>query len=218
MSLTLEHLTVTLHDRPIAALDLTVGAGEILTLMAPSGAGKSSVLVAIIGTLGPPFTLSGRVLLNGRDVTTLPTRSRRIGLLFQDDLLFPHLSVAGNLGFALPAKAPDRATRIDAALASVNLAGFGHRDPATLSGGERARVALMRCLLAEPQALLLDEPFSRLDAALRDQMRALVFGQARALGLPTILVTHDADDARAAAGRILDPFGQPSPPATRSKD
>lgn len=211
MSLVLQNLTITLANRPLAALDLTVAAGEVLTLMAPSGAGKSSILAAIIGTLGPPFALSGRILLDGRDVTETATRSRRIGLLFQDDLLFPHLSVAGNLGFALPQKSPDRAARIDAALASVNLAGFGPRDPATLSGGERARVALMRCLLAEPKALLLDEPFSRLDTALRDQMRALVFTRARALGLPTILVTHDAEDARAAAGRIIDPFGQPNP-------
>lgn len=207
MTLRLENLTVTLAGRRLVALDLTIGPGEIVTLMAPSGAGKSSALGAIIGTLPPDFAVTGRVLLGGRDVTALPTRLRRIGLLFQDDLLFPHLSVAGNLGFALPARLTDRSARIDSALGSAGLAGFGPRDPATLSGGERARVALLRCLLAEPQALLLDEPFSRLDTALRDQMRSLVFDRARSLGLPVLLVTHDIEDARAAAGPVLDPFG-----------
>lgn len=207
MNLRLENLTVRLGDRPVVSLDLTIAQGEIVTLMAPSGAGKSTALGAIIGTLPPAFALSGRILLDGRDVTALPTRLRRIGLLFQDDLLFPHLSVGGNLGFALPPGTTDRAARIDAALASAGLAGFAARDPATLSGGERARVALLRCLLAEPQALLLDEPFSRLDATLRDQIRGLVFDRARSLGLPVLLVTHDAEDARAAAGPVLDPMG-----------
>lgn len=207
MSLRLENLTVRLGDRPVVALNLTIAQGEIVTLMAPSGAGKSTALGAIIGTLPPAFAVSGHILLNGRDVTALPTRLRRIGLLFQDDLLFPHLSVGGNLGFALPPATTNRTERINAALASAGLAGFAARDPATLSGGERARVALLRCLLAEPQALLLDEPFSRLDTTLRDQIRSLVFDRARSLGLPVLLVTHDAEDARAAAGPVLDPMG-----------
>ncbi len=208
MTLVLDALTVTLGDRPIARLSATVRGGEVLTLMAPSGAGKSSALGAIIGSLPAVFGVTGRVLLEGADVTALPTRLRRIGLLFQEDTLFPHLSVAGNLAFALPAARPDRAARIAAALDSAGLSGFGGRDPATLSGGEKARVALMRCLLAEPRALLLDEPFSRLDAALRDQIRRFVFDRARSLGLPVILVTHDAEDARAAGGPVIDPFGR----------
>ncbi len=213
MTLVLDRLTVDLGGRRLVALDVTVAAGEVLTLMAPSGAGKSSALGAIIGTLGPEFTLSGRVLLNGQDVTALPTRLRRIGLLFQDDVLFPHLDVGGNLGFALPARTPDRKARIDDALAQAGLTGFAARDPATLSGGQRARVALMRCLLAEPRALLLDEPFSRLDAGLRDQTRRFVFDRARTLGLPVVLVTHDAQDAQAAGGRVLSPLGAPESPA-----
>ncbi len=211
MTLTLENLTVDLGDQRLVALDVTVSGGEVLTLMAPSGAGKSSALGAIIGTLPHVFTVSGRVLLDGQDVTRLPTRLRRIGLLFQDDVLFAHLTVGGNLGFALPARTPDRKRQIADALASAGLEGFADRDPATLSGGQRARVALLRCLLARPRALLLDEPFSRLDAALRDQMRSLVFDRARTLGLPVILVTHDAEDARAAAGRVLSPLGIPQP-------
>lgn len=207
MMLTLDHLTIDLGQTRIADLNLTVPPGQIVTLMAPSGAGKSSLLNAIIGTLAPAFTMSGRILLDGHDVTHQPTRLRRIGILFQDDVLFPHLSVAGNLGFALPSGHRDRRTRIEAALASAGLAGFADRDPATLSGGQRARVALLRTLLAEPRALLLDEPFSRLDSAQRDQMRRFVFDRARALGLPVILVTHDPEDARAAQGPVYSPLG-----------
>jgi putative thiamine transport system ATP-binding protein len=153
-------------------------------------------------------------VLDGCDVTALPTRARGIGLLFQDDVLFPHLSVGGNLAFALPATLRGRQARraaIEAALAKAGLAGFADRDPGTLSGGERARVALMRTLLAEPKALLLDEPFSRLDAGLRDHVRAFVLDLIRAERIPAILVTHQSDDARAAGGRIIDPLGRPVP-------
>jgi putative thiamine transport system ATP-binding protein len=131
--------------------------------------------------------------------------------MFQDDVLFPHLSVGGNLAFAIPPqiKRAERRARIEAALAAADLAGFGHRDPATLSGGQRARVALMRMLLAQPCALLLDEPFSRLDADLRAQIRGFVLDKLRAEGLPALLVTHDAEDARAAGGRVVSPLGQP---------
>lgn len=209
MTLTLQNLTVDLAGQRLVSLDVTVKRGEVLTLMAPSGAGKSTALAAIIGTLPPAFTLSGRILLDGADITTVPTRLRRIGLLFQDDVLFPHLSVGGNLGFALPPRIPDRKARIEAALASAGLAGFADRDPVTLSGGQRARVALMRSLLAEPRSLLLDEPFSRLDADLRGQIRSFVFDRARMLGLPMILVTHDPNDACAAGGPVLDPLGRP---------
>jgi putative thiamine transport system ATP-binding protein len=127
---------------------------------------------------------------------------RRVGLLFQDDLLFPHLSVAGNLGFGLK-PGPNRARIIEAALADAGLAGFGQRDPATLSGGQRARVSLLRVLLSEPEALLLDEPFSKLDPALRAQFRNFVFDSARQAGLAVLLVTHDFEDAKAAGGPIL---------------
>ena len=209
-ALVLEGLSVTLDGEQVVHLDATVPAGQVLTVMGPSGSGKSTALAAIIGTLRPPFRLSGRILLDGRDVTALPARDRRIGLLFQDDLLFPHLSVGGNLAFALPARHKGQALRralVEEALASADLAGFADRDPATLSGGQRARVALLRTLLAEPCALLLDEPFSRLDAALRAQIRAHVFDRARRLGLPVILVTHDPEDARVAGGPVLSPRG-----------
>jgi putative thiamine transport system ATP-binding protein len=130
---------------------------------------------------------------------------RRLGILFQDDLLFPHLSVAENLGFALPAglQPEERRRRIESGLAEAELPGTGERDPASLSGGERARVALMRTLLAEPRALLLDEPFARLDVALRGRFRALVFERAAARNLPVLLVSHDPADAEAAGGLAI---------------
>lgn len=207
--LTLDRLRVTRDGAALVDLDLTVAPGEILTIMGPSGSGKSTALAAIVGTLSPAFRMSGRILLDGRDLTGLPTRARRIGLLFQDDVLFPHLSVAGNLGFGLSPRlrGPDRRARIGAALAQAGLAGFADRDPGTLSGGQRARVALMRTLLAEPAALLLDEPFSRLDAGLRDQIRRFTLDRAREKGLPVILVSHDPEDARAAGGRVVTPMG-----------
>jgi putative thiamine transport system ATP-binding protein len=132
--------------------------------------------------------------------------ARRVGIQFQDDLLFPHLSVGGNLAFGLGARVRGREARrkcVEAALAEADLAGFADRDPATLSGGQRARVALMRTLLAEPRALLLDEPFNKLDAQLRDDVRRFVFDHARERELPVLLVTHDEADARAAGGRVL---------------
>lgn len=210
----LDRLEVRAKDKLIVAMDAVVKPGEVLTIMGPSGSGKSTALAAIIGTLGPDFSVSGRLVLDGCDVTALPTRARGIGLLFQDDVLFPHLSVGGNLAFALPATLRGRQARraaIEAALAKAGLAGFADRDPGTLSGGERARVALMRTLLAEPKALLLDEPFSRLDAGLRDHIRAFVLDLIRAERIPAILVTHQTDDARAAGGRIIDPLGRPVP-------
>ena len=206
MSLHLDKLSISQGGREMVALDLSIAPGEVLTIMGPSGCGKSTLLAAITGALPPAFGMSGRVELNGLDITDLPTQDRRIGLLFQDDVLFPHLSVAGNLGFGLPRATPDRAARLDDALAAAGLHGMGPRDPATLSGGQRARVALMRTLLSAPHALLLDEPFSKLDTGLRDQMRHFTFARAR--DLPTVLVTHDMDDARAAGGRVLSVTGQ----------
>jgi putative thiamine transport system ATP-binding protein len=191
--------------RVLGPLDLAVAPGESATLMGPSGSGKSSLLAFLCGTLDPAFRSQGRVLLDGQDILVLPPERRRLGILFQDDLLFPHLSVAGNLAFGLP-QALDRETRrarVAAALAEAGLAGFESRDPATLSGGQRARVALLRILLSEPRALLLDEPFGRLDAGLRERFRRLVFERAKARMLPVLLVTHDREDAEAASGKIV---------------
>jgi putative thiamine transport system ATP-binding protein len=204
--LALEGLAVALDGRSLFALDAVVAPGQAVTVMGRSGAGKSTLLAAITGALDPAFRMRGRVRLDGRDVTALPPEARRIGVLLQEELLFPHLSVGGNLAFGLPAALRGRAARrarVEAALARVGLDGFADRDPATLSGGQKARVALMRMLLSEPRALLLDEAFSRLDAALRDQIRRLVFDMARREGLPVLQVTHDLADAEAAGGPVI---------------
>jgi putative thiamine transport system ATP-binding protein len=203
--LSIEALAIEFDGRTLVALDALIAPGEALTVMGPSGSGKSTLLAALIGALPSAFGMRGRVRLNGRDVTRLPTEARRIGVMFQDDMLFPHLSVGGNLAFGLRPEVKGRAARrarIEAALADVGLAGFAARDPATLSGGQRARVALMRMLLSDPAALLLDEAFSKLDAALRDQTRRLVFELASDRRLPVLQVTHDRADAEAAGGRI----------------
>ena len=206
--------TLHLHDVHLALpgrvlferLCLTVEPGQTATLMGPSGSGKSSLLAWIGGFLDAAFTARGQVRIGDQALTELPAHARRVGILFQDDLLFPHLSVAGNLLFAVPADVrgrPARMALVEQALAQCDLAGFAERDPATLSGGQRARVALMRTLLARPLALLLDEPFGRLDASLRQEFRQFVFAHARWLGLPSLLVTHDAADAEAAGGPIV---------------
>uniref|UniRef100_UPI004047F857 ATP-binding cassette domain-containing protein n=1 Tax=Yoonia sp. TaxID=2212373 RepID=UPI004047F857 len=189
----------------IVSLSREIASGQVLTVMGPSGVGKSTLLAFITGTLSKDFSASGSVILDGHDITTAPAHQRRVGILFQDDLLFPHLSVAQNLAFGLTegGSAAARRSVVEAALEEVGLAGFGSRDPATLSGGQKARVALMRMLLSEPCALLLDEPFSRLDTALRAQVRELVFARAKARALPVLMVTHDAEDARAAGGEIV---------------
>lgn len=176
-------------------LQLHVAPGTVHTLMGDSGSGKSSVLAAVCGTLAPALRWEGEIRLNGQRIDTLPTRARRVGILFQEDLLFAHMTVRENLLFAVPA-GPQAAREALAAgaLADVEMSAFLQADPATLSGGQRARVSLARALLAQPQALLLDEPFSKLDASLRQRMRDLVFGLVRERQIPALLVTHDAAD------------------------
>ncbi len=202
----LDTVSIALNGRILLAVTHAVAPGEVLTIMGPSGSGKSTLLAFIGGFLDPAFQASGRVLADGVDLTALPAEERHAGILFQDPLLFPHMSVAGNLVFAIPPNVKGKAARLaraDTALAGVGLDGMGERDPDTLSGGQKARVALARVLLSSPRALLLDEPFSKLDQDLRRQMRELVFARARDAGLPVILVTHDEADAEAALGPVI---------------
>lgn len=189
----------------LVALSRVIAPGEVLTLMGPSGVGKSTLLSYVTGTLAPVFQAEGRILLDGNDITDARPDKRRVGILFQDDLLFPHLSVGANLAFGLSpgGSKSERTAKIEMALADVGLEGYASRDPGTLSGGQKARVALMRMLLSEPCALLLDEAFSRLDAELRAQVRKLVFDRAKARDLPVLMVTHDAEDAAAAGGEVI---------------
>ena len=193
-------------ERLIEQFSLTVGPGEITTVMGPSGSGKSTLLAFACGTLDPAFSEKGQVFINGIDITHFPPEKRRMGILFQDDLLFPHLSVGENLAFGLPRglSRDERRARIDDALADADMEKFAERDPATLSGGQRARIALLRTLAAEPRVLLLDEPFSKLDVKLREKFRCFVFQHAIEQSLPTLLVTHDPADAAAAGGPMIE--------------
>ena len=175
---------------------LNVGAGEIVTVMGQSGSGKSSLLSYIGGDLSDAFEASGRVTLNTAPINHLPPEKRGIARLFQDDLLFPHMTVGENLLFAVPRQPQaERHAMMRMALQRAELEGFENRAPHTLSGGQRQRVALMRALLAKPKAILLDEPFGKLDKSLRQQMRDYVFSHINTREIPAVLVTHDRDDA-----------------------
>ncbi|HNW00601.1 MAG TPA: ATP-binding cassette domain-containing protein [Burkholderiaceae bacterium] len=196
MTLDINVQRLATRNRTLAQeLHLSVPGGVIHTIMGTSGSGKSSLLAAVCGTLDESLTFEGRVTLNGRRIDQLPTEKRRVGILFQEDLLFAHMTVRENLLFAVPpGMAAEREERVKQGLQDLEMAEFAHSDPATLSGGQRARVALMRALLADPLALLLDEPFSKLDAALRERMRQFVFALVRKRQIPVLMVTHDESD------------------------
>jgi putative thiamine transport system ATP-binding protein len=201
----LGNIIICLGESPLISVTATVPPGSVFTVMGPSGSGKSTLLSFIGGFLDPAFRAQGTVSVDGIDLLALPPEQRRAGVLFQDPLLFPHMSVGSNIAFAIPAEISDRKLRRRMAaeiLKEMELPGYEDRDPATLSGGQKARVALARVLVSQPRLLLLDEPFSKLDMALRSQMRALVFARARSAGLPVILVTHDEADAEAAGGAV----------------
>ncbi len=204
MALGLEQVGITLNGAVlIRPFNLQIAAGEVVTLMGPSGAGKSALLSLVAGDLEAPFGATGCVSLDNEDISNLPPEARRIGRLFQDDLLFPHLTVAENLAFGMPrGSRPERLAKVQTALAAADLAGFADRPPHTLSGGQRARVALMRALVAEPKAMLLDEPFNKLDAGLRSAIRQFVFAHLKERNIPCLMVTHDRTDAP-PGGKVL---------------
>ena len=204
-------LTLFLDGAPLLTLPpLRVAPGEVLTLMGPSGCGKSSLLAALAGVLPPggPIRLTGDILLGTHRLTPLPPQERGVGILFQDDLLFAHLTVAENLMFGMPAHLKGmaaRQARAREALAEVGLEAQADKLPGALSGGQKARVSLLRALLAEPMALLLDEPFSRLDKPLRAAFRTLVFERLRTQAIPALLVTHDEEDAPGTILQLIPP-------------
>ncbi len=184
-----------------SGLSLSVARGEMRLVQGASGCGKSTLLGIICGTADAALKWSGDVRLNDRSISPVPAQDPRVGLIFQDALLFPHMTVADNLAFGLAARhRRDRDARVAEALGIAGLEGFGGRDPATLSGGQAARVALMRTLLAEPDALLMDEAFSALDPDRRRSFGGFVREQVRLRDIPALLVSHDSGDAAFADG------------------
>ena len=227
MSIALDQVTKRYQDQPVVNdVSIEVGEGEFFVLLGPSGSGKSTLLRAIAGLTGIDH---GRISLHGRDVTHVRARDRGVGLVFQNYALFRHMTVADNIEFALRVrrmKAADRRARRQELLKLVSLEGMDERLPGQLSGGQQQRVAVARALAHKPQVLLLDEPFGALDAKIREELRRTIRAVQRELGITTVLVTHDQEEAFALAdtigvmnhGRLLE-VGQPNDlyaqPATR---
>lgn len=206
MTLSLHQISLSWPNQPlIQSFSLTIPKGKITVLQGPSGCGKSTLLSAIAGTYDPRLSIKGDILLDERQLNHLAPQQRRIGILFQDALLFPHLTVAQNLGFGLPSHY-SRSTRqkaISQALNDAGLSEYGDRDPAHLSGGQKARIAMMRAMLSEPKALLMDESFASLDPALRSQFGQFVATQIERRQIPALLISHHEEDKVFATGEVI---------------
>lgn len=198
-----DRLTVTYGDNTVISdLDLTVHDGEFFTLLGPSGCGKTTLLRTIAGFITPT---SGRIAFGDRDVTHVPTHKRNIGMMFQDYALFPDKTVLANVAYGLKARRTPRAEitkRSMDALERVGMDGFADRHPGALSGGQGQRVALARALVIRPSVLLMDEPLSALDTKLRLQIRESIMDLQREVGITTVFVTHDQEEALAMSDRI----------------
>jgi sulfate transport system ATP-binding protein len=203
MSITLDQVTKRYQGSPVVNdVSLDIGDGEFFVLLGPSGSGKSTLLRAISGLAGVDH---GRISLHGRDVTHVSAKERGVGLVFQNYALFRHMTVADNIEFALRVRrmrAADRRQRRQELLRLVALEGMDERLPAQLSGGQQQRVAVARALAHKPEVLLLDEPFGALDAKIREELRRTIRQVQRELGITTVLVTHDQEEAFAMADRI----------------
>lgn len=214
--LRLERVETRLGDFRLTA-DLSVEAGARVAVIGPSGSGKSTLLNTIAGFIAPA---SGRITWDGRDLSPLPPGDRPVSVIFQDQNLFPHLTVAENVGLGLrPSRrlSPEEKLKVESALAQVGLKGFGARLPAELSGGQQSRVALARMALQARPIVLLDEPFSALGPALKAEMLDLVSRLAGQTGATLLMITHDPDDARRVATHvILVEDGRASPPVESS--
>ena len=202
--LTLEALTKVYGDvAAVCDVDLSIGKGEFISLLGPSGCGKSTTLQMIAGLVEPS---RGRITLDGRDITSEKPNRRGLGIVFQSYALFPHMTVAENVGFGLEMRKVARAerdARVMTTLAMVHLTALADRYPRQLSGGQRQRVAVARALVINPPVLLLDEPLSNLDAKLREEMQFELRGIQRRIGTTTIMVTHDQGEALSMSDRVV---------------
>jgi len=189
---------VAVHD-----MSLSVDRGEFISFLGPSGCGKTTTLQMVAGLLPPT---SGKIFLDGVDITATPPNQRGLGIVFQSYALFPHMTATENVSFGLEMRGVAKAERLErcrAALEQVRLGEFSERYPKELSGGQRQRVALARALVIEPPVLLLDEPLSNLDAKLREEMRIELRMLQQDIGVTTILVTHDQEEALSMSDRIV---------------
>lgn len=208
MALSLEKLVISRAENVLLNVNACVEKGQVLTVMGPSGAGKSTLLQAIAGQLYEPFSVSGIIKINNNVINRKPAHLRKVGMMFQDALLFEHMTVAENIAFGMPKNSHSnphaRMEAINTMLSAVELESMGQRGVNTLSGGQQSRVSLLRTLASAPDVVLLDEPFSKLDLALRGQIRSWTFEQLKARNIPAVLVTHDNEDAIAAGGQIIE--------------
>ncbi len=203
MAVSLEDVTKVFGDVPaVNGVTLDIADGEFFSMLGPSGSGKTTCLRMIAGFETPS---SGRVVLHGEDVSGLPPYDRDVNTVFQDYALFPHMTVAENVGYGPMVRKVDeseRSTRVQGALAMVHLEEFGQRKPSQLSGGQRQRVALARALINRPSVLLLDEPLGALDLKLRQAMQLELKTLQREVGITFIYVTHDQEEALTMSDRL----------------
>ena len=207
MTLELQKLSLRWPDKPLLSdFSLTVTSGKIAMIQGPSGCGKSTLLSAIAGTSDTNLTITGDIILAKKRLNEAPPQHRRIAILFQEALLFPHLTVAQNLGFGLPSHMTraQRTTAITDALSQAGLDSYGDKDPAHLSGGQKARIAMMRAMLSAPHALLMDESFASLDPNLRAQFGTFVATTIARQNIPALLISHHPEDRQFATGQIID--------------
>jgi putative spermidine/putrescine transport system ATP-binding protein len=202
--LKIDQITKSFRDNQVVkGVNLTFDKGEFVSLLGPSGCGKTTILRMIAGFERPT---TGSVIVEGRDITELPPNQRKIGMVFQAYALFPNMNVAGNIGFGLKiagVPAAERAARVEEMLKLIGLPGYGKRFPFELSGGQQQRVALARAIAPRPTMLLLDEPLSALDAKIRVSLREEIRAIQRELGITTVFVTHDQEEALSISDRIV---------------
>jgi sulfate transport system ATP-binding protein len=206
MNITLDHVVKTFDTfRAVHDVSLEIGSGELVALLGPSGSGKTTILRMVAGL---EFADGGRILFGDRDATNIPVRDRGVGFVFQHYALFPHMTVGENVAFGMQVSKNRRSkeaidARVQELLGLVRLEGLGNRFPTQISGGQRQRVALARALAVDPKVLLLDEPFGALDANVRRELRRWLREIHDALGITTLFVTHDQEEALDLADRVV---------------